>query len=204
VTGLSYNFRHLLEFAIAENVGLINIITWNDYPEGHHLAPEWCHQDGFSLLLRYYKSLWKEQAPDVRDVAMVFYKKYAHDAAPFPYHVRLVYFEEGAVPPASEDSIELITILSAPGRVRLNGRAAEVQPGLQVTKWAPLTGALRVEVYRRQDLLLSFEAPERITDRPYRTDRLTYSYSSVSEAYYRSLLHISPLPPDMHDHNLKQ
>ncbi|WP_315817887.1 hypothetical protein [Paraflavitalea speifideaquila] len=59
-TGLSWNFRKMLEFGIAEDVSIMNIITWNDYPEGHHLAPEINHNDGFSLLLKYYKSVWKK------------------------------------------------------------------------------------------------------------------------------------------------
>ncbi len=61
-TGLSYNFRKLLEFGIKQDVSIMNVITWNDlHPEGHHLAPEINHNEGFSLLLNYYKSVWKNE-----------------------------------------------------------------------------------------------------------------------------------------------
>jgi hypothetical protein len=76
VTGLSYNFRKQLEFSVEQDVPLINIITWNDYPEGHHLAPEINHNDGFSILLNHYKDQWKKD-PEVngdKDVLVAFYK----------------------------------------------------------------------------------------------------------------------------------
>ena len=66
ITGLSYNFRKLFEFGIKQNAPIINVITWNDYPEGHHLAPEVNHNEGFSILLNYYKSKWKGLAITLR------------------------------------------------------------------------------------------------------------------------------------------
>ena len=57
--GLSQTFRQQLEAAIRTDAPIINVITWNDYPEGHHLAPEVNHNFGFSILLTYYKSVWQ-------------------------------------------------------------------------------------------------------------------------------------------------
>ncbi len=97
VTGLSYNFRKLLEFGISKDVSIMNVITWNDYPEGHHLAPEINHNEGFSVLLNYYKSVWKhEPSPYAgRDVAVVFFKKYNHTTVPQPYNFKVVEIEKG-------------------------------------------------------------------------------------------------------------
>jgi hypothetical protein len=82
----------LLEFAIDEDVPIIKIIAWNDYPEGHHLAPEINHNYGFSVLLKHCKALWKGEASTYtgKDVAIVFFKKYRHDVMPVPYYVPTV------------------------------------------------------------------------------------------------------------------
>src|SRR6185437_12670991 len=78
--GLSTTFRKQLEFAIKDDTKLINVITWNDYPEGHHMAPEVNHNFGFAVLLNYYKAIW-EGKPDPfdHDVAIAFFKKYKSD-----------------------------------------------------------------------------------------------------------------------------
>src|SRR6202012_3945554 len=93
-TGLSYNFRKLFEFGIKQDAPIINIITWNDYPEGHHLAPEINHNEGFSILLNYYKSIWKHTPAPYQDVAVVFFKKYTRATEPSPYNFTLVPVEK--------------------------------------------------------------------------------------------------------------
>ena len=188
-TGLSYNFRQQCEFSIRQEVPIINVITWNDYPEGHHLAPEINHNEGFSILLNYYKSQWKHLPSPYagRDVAVVFFKKYKHDATPAPYNIPVVAFQREAIPPAWEDSIEVVTLLPAAGQVGVNGQAANAPAGLAVRKFAMRPGPVAVSVSRRNRATVHFVTPEGITDRPYRADRITYTFSSEFDAFYKDL-----------------
>ncbi|HMJ46727.1 MAG TPA: hypothetical protein VK498_05325, partial [Ferruginibacter sp.] len=131
-TGLSYNFRSLLQFSIDQDVPIINIITWNDYPEGHHLAPEANHNFGFAELLKYYKSVWKhEPSPYAgKDLAIVFYKKYRHNISPDPFNIRIVQIEKGSVSLSDEDIIEAVTILKENAQLNVNGKLVNVPAGL--------------------------------------------------------------------------
>jgi hypothetical protein len=188
-TGLSFNFRSLLEFSLKNDVPILNIITWNDYPEGHHLAPEINHNEGFSILLNYYKSIWKgEPSPfHNKDVAVVFFKKYKHDTQPNPYHFQVVTIEKG-VPLASEDSVEVVTLLKNPSWLEVNGQSSQVPAGFSVTRYAMNPGPVHVLVRRDGASVLDFITPEKITLHPVRTDRLTYSYSSEFTEFYTPIL----------------
>jgi len=188
-TGLSYNFRKLLEFGIKQNVPIINVITWNDYPEGHHLAPEINHNEGFSILLNYYKSKW-EKLPSPyadRDVAIAFFKKYKHDIEPKPFNIPVKSFQQETIPQSWEDSIDVVTLLKAKARLTVNGQSVTVGAGLVSTKFKMRTGPVRVTVSRNGKTTVKFSTPEGITDHPYRTDRLTYSYSSEFDRFYKNL-----------------
>jgi hypothetical protein len=189
VTGLSYNFRKLLEFGINEDVPLMNIITWNDYPEGHHLALEANHNDGFSILLNYYKSIWQKQNPAYRgkDIVVAFYKKYDHDIHPSPFDIRVVEIEKSGISIRSEDSIEVVTILKEKGELTVRDKTVEVQAGLQSTRFPALPGEVKVLLKRNGIVISQFACPEWITDKPYRTDRLTYSFSNQFPDFYKSV-----------------
>ena len=180
VTGLSYNFRRQLEFAIDKNVQLINIITWNDYPEGHHLAPEVNHNDGFSILLQYFKSKWKkENSPfENEDVMVAFYKKYRHDIKPSPFDYPVTEIEKPGVPLASEDSLEVITILKKKGELFYNKQSNIVYAGLQSTRFAAMAGPQSISLRRNGKEEEKLDCPEWITTKPYRTDKLTFSFSN--------------------------
>jgi hypothetical protein len=188
-TGLSLNYRRMLEFGIQQDVPVFNIITWNDYPEGHHLAPEVNHNDGFSVLLKYYKSLWKhEPSPYANeDVAVVFFKKYKHDIKPKPFDIPVKSFQEDAVTYKSEDSIEVVTILKEKAQLSINGKLLPVPAGYAVSRIPQHQGAVTVAILRNGTAVKKFTAPEWITDKPYRADRLTYSWSTETESYYKSV-----------------
>ena len=189
VTGLSYNFRKLLEFNLDRDVSLMNVITWNDYPEGHHLAPEENHNDGFSVLLQYYKSVWKKEPSPYqnKDIALVFFKKYKHNIQPSPYNIPLIFFQEGTGKPASEDFIEVVTILKHNATVTMNNKTVSVGAGLSTIKFDYVTGPVKINIERDKKPLLEFITPEVITDRPVRTDRLTYSYTSETKIWNKEL-----------------
>jgi hypothetical protein len=194
VTGLSYNFRKLLDVAVEEDAPIINIITWNDYPEGHHLSPEINHNYGFSILLKHYKNLWKGKTSPYaeKDVAIAFYKKYRHDIKPDPYNIPIEYIGK-AVPEEAEDVIEVVTLLKDDGEVTVNGVTKKVAKGLQSTQFAQEAGQVSVSVSRNGDQVLNFDAPEWITEHPYRTDRMIYAFSSEFMNFHKSIF--GNLPP---------
>ncbi|MCW3092975.1 MAG: hypothetical protein JWP81_4044 [Ferruginibacter sp.] len=216
VTGLSYNFRKMMEFSIEQDVPIINIITWNDYPEGHHLAPESNHNDGFSLLLKYYKKNWLNSPAPLppkagaeliqpgrvlsnkeelmlndtttgKELAIAFYKKYPVEVKPVPYNIPVIYVEKGATKPSGEDGIEVVTILSAQAVLILNGDSAMVGAGMNVTRFKQQSGPVHVIVRRLQNNFIDFTAPEEITNTPIRSDRLTYTYSNETAEFYKAL-----------------
>lgn len=189
VTGLSWTFRKMLEFAIEQDVSVINVITWNDYPEGHHLAPEENHNDGFSLLLKHYKSVWKKEPSPFagNDVAIAFYKKYRHDVKPQPFNIPLESFQEDALARNEEDSIEVVTMLQSGAQLKINGTVRKVPAGFSITRVPLQKGRVQVTIERSGRLVKRFVAPEQVTDKPLRTDRLTYSWSTETEQYRRSI-----------------
>jgi len=189
ITGLSYNFRKLFEFGIKNDASIINVITWNDYPEGHHLAPEINHNEGFSILLNYYKNKWKGLPSPYRkrDVAIVFFKKYKHTIQPKPYNIPVVSFQKESLPESSEDSIEVITILKAPAFLKVNGNTRSVPGGLQSIRFPMHPGAVHVTVSRSSKIAVHFLTPEGITDCPYRSDRITYTFSSEFNKFYTNM-----------------
>ncbi|WP_162915724.1 endo-1,3-alpha-glucanase family glycosylhydrolase [Paraflavitalea soli] len=189
-TGLSWNFRKMLEFGIAEDVSIMNIITWNDYPEGHHLAPEINHNDGFSLLLKYYKSIWKKESSPYQDndIAIAFFKKYRHDIDPAPYNIPVESFQQDAVQRKEEDSIEVVTILQDKAQLMINDKMVQVPAGFTVSRIVQQKGAVRVAIIRNGITLKKFVTPGQITNKPIRADRLTYSWSTETDHYRRSIL----------------
>ncbi len=204
-TGLSYNYRKLLEFSIEQDVSIINVITWNDYPEGHHLAPELNHNDGFSLLLKYYKGLWKKE-PDNKadeDVVISFFKKYKHNISPVPYKISLVSFQEDAVSYNSEDSIEVVTLLKDKADLTVNQMTTSVPRGMFVSRFKMHSGPVQVTLSRNGVALKHFVTPESITSNPYRTDRLTYSWSTETESWRRSFYKIFSQPDLTNKANIK-
>jgi hypothetical protein len=188
-TGLSYNFRKLLEFGIEKDASIINVITWNDYPEGHHLAPEINHNEGFSILLNYYKSKWKGLASPYagKDVAIVFFKKYRHDILPEPFHIPVVSFQKETISPETEDSIEVVSILKSSAKIRLNNQFINASDGLSVSKFPMKEGIVKLSVLRNNKTVAELITPEGITNTPYRADRITYSYSTEFNSFYNNL-----------------
>jgi hypothetical protein len=194
ITGLSYNFRKLLELAIDEDVPVINVITWNDYPEGHHLAPEVNHNYGFSVLLNYYKSIWKDEPSPYadRDVAILFFKKYNHSIKPDPFYIPLVNIGY-SFPEEYEDSIEVVTILPASAKLTLNNETVYVPAGLSSRKFEQEEGRVAISLSRNGEKTVDFFAPEWVTDKPYRTDRIIYSISSEFARFHKYIF--GDLPP---------
>ena len=187
VTNLADTQIQLLRRAIQHDVRIINYVTWNDFPEGHHLAPEVHHNFGFSVLLRYFKQQWKDpEVPLREDQAVVFYKKYRHDVKP-EYSVALKIKSENKNV-ADEDRVQLVTLLRKPAACFLNDRSLGiVREGLQIHSIPSQPGPVRVRIVREGQSEIRFQAPQPISNAPFRTDRLTYSYSSVFQREFDRL-----------------
>lgn len=184
--GLSASFRRQLQRAVDWDVPIINVVTWNDYPEGHHMAPEINREFGFALLLLHFKNLWlgKPEAND-REWAAVFYKKYRSDVRPdpFDFEIRLLRKED-----ADDDSIEVITWLNSPGRLWINNTdCGIVQAGLRETRIPSEPGQIRVRVQRDDADTIAFETPGAITAHPFRTDLTTCTFSSEFRRFFDRL-----------------
>ncbi len=63
-----------------------------------------------------------------------------------------------------------------------------VGAGFADTKFESYPGAVVVSVYQGDSEVLHFATPEKITLHPLRTDRLTYSYSSEYNNFYKNIL----------------
>lgn len=178
VTNLAQTQVRLLQRAIDHDVPIINYVTWNDFPEGHHLAPEINHNFGPAVLLRHFKRHWKSGEPKVvRDEAIVFFKKYHTDAKP-KYSVSLKIKSENKNV-AEENRIELVTLLTEPAECFLNDHSfGVVEKGLQTHSIPSQPGPARVRIVRHGRPIMSFETTQAISNSPLRTDRLTYSYSN--------------------------
>ncbi len=202
VLDLSRNFRRRLELAVELDAPVINLTTWNDYPEGHHLAPEINHNFGFSLLLRHYKAKWRSRPRagkpgGPREAAIAFFKKYPHAVRPRPHDIEVDIRKRNA-PSSAEDAIEVVTILDSRARLTVNDRLpVTVAAGLVETRVPMEPGPVRVRVTRGAEVVAAFTTPEWITRKPYRTDRLTFSYSSEHDSVYRELYGDAPVHVSM-------
>jgi hypothetical protein len=184
--GLSASFRRQLQRAVDWNVPIINLVTWNDYPEGHHLAPEVNREFGFALLLRHFKNLWlgRPEAND-REWAAVFFKKYRSDVKPVPFdfEIRLLREEQ-----ADDDSIEVLTWLLDAARLWINDTdCGLVAAGLRETRIPSQPGHIRVRLERNGTETLSITTAEAITDHPFRTDLTTCTASSEFRRIFERL-----------------
>ncbi|NWK57065.1 hypothetical protein HW115_15690 [Verrucomicrobiaceae bacterium N1E253] len=187
VCGLSEVYRKLLERAVKVDACMINYATWNDYPEGHHLAPEVNHNYAFALLLKHYKRLWLGESPEPGEFACVFFKKYAHDvkASHFHYQIKVT---KALASADVEDGIEVVCYLKNPAELLVNGVSrGQVAGGLQRRKFAMERGQVRVQLRRAGVDVIDFTTPEGMTDQPYRTDRLTYAYSSEFDRLHQEV-----------------
>ncbi len=187
VTDLSKTQTQLLQQAIKRDASIINIATWNDYPEGHHFAPEVNHRFGNSILLHHFKRQWQTGSTVVpRDQAIVFYKRYRHDVVPkFNVPLKIKSHNKDV---ASEDQIELVTLLTAPANCFMNNQAMGKTPaGYHVHRIPSEPGPVRVKVVRANKTVIEFQSPVEITSAPLRTNRLTQSYSSDHETIRTAL-----------------
>lgn len=188
-TGLSDTWRKLLDRAVDNDVPMIALTSWNDYEEGHHMAPEVNHNFGFSVLLNHYKRLWRGEAPLVgKEQAAVFFKKHSSEAkgslfdVPVARMTWVVSQDDWERLLKADDKIQVVTLLKGPAEVWFRGEhVGDVQAGMDVLDLPLTPGPVEVEIRRDGQSVLEVVPPEWVTDDPYRTDRMTYTWSSDHE-----------------------
>ncbi len=181
--------RQCWENARRNNSTLIQFTTWNDYHEATSLAPTSDTRYGLLDLNAYFVKWWKTGTPPVpdRDKLYLIYPKYRHQQAVYPFHNRSFWRDTEAM-----DKLEVLSILTAPARLRMPGREIEwdAQAGLS-WKQIPLTpGPVAVEVLRRnwigmRRLELKLESPEPVSDRPYREQHSMVCVSTEDELHWK-------------------
>ena len=187
ITGLTQTFRDKLQMAIDHDSPLINLTTWNDYPEGHHLAPEINHNFGFSVLMKHYLAQWRGDANLANDAVIVFFKKYPADIRPSPFDIS-IHNKKAIGEPTIEDGVEVVTLLTKPGVLTVNNfPPREVSAGMTVSRFQMEPGPVTTEVKRDDEVVIGLTTPEWITVEPFRTDRLTYSFSSEFNRLYEQV-----------------
>ena len=201
-TGLSSTYRRLLNRAIDSDSSLISYCTWNDYEEGHHLAPEINHNFGFSALLRYYKSLWKNETPATNENLIVFYKKHPSTVTGSLFHIEnrwphwMVGSNRWDELTLLDDKIEVVTILNEPAELWFRGTLiSNVTAGISSFDFPLTAGEITAEIKRAGATIMKITPPEWVTDAPYRTDRITYTWSYDHETIRSQIFGDYPTHP---------
>ena len=182
---LSKEFRYNLTSAIKNKDKIISVTSWNDYPEGHQMTPDVNHNFSYGILLRYYKNIWlgKKKSNNF-DIGLVFFKKYKSSVKPIYWNFKLGGDKEKNY--SQDDFIEAIAILKAPAKLYLRGKYIGTgKKGLNVFRIPSTPGKVNFAAKRGNKVLFNFSAPEWITDEPYRTDRITYGYSSLYKKWWK-------------------
>ena len=184
-TGLTEVFRTMFGIAIEEDLNLINLITWNDYPEGHHIAPEINHNFAAMVLLNYYKSILKKESID-RETIAVFYKKYPREVKP-EFDIK-VYTKRTVNDPSLEDYIEIVAIVKESTEIFFKEKSIGIaESGFNLFRVPLELGTVEVNGIRDEHVVLELKSPQPITDSPFRTDRLTYMYSTDFDYYFNKI-----------------
>lgn len=193
---LSDYFRRDLELGVKFDADMLNVTTWNDFPEGHQICPDINHNFAYAILLKYYKNIWQgKPGLNNREIGMVFFKKYPHKAKPSlaDFEVRdnltpgkLVRVNEK--PLLDEDYIEAVSILEKPARIYVNGRDLGMAPaGISAKRIRIEAGSVSLKAVRDGKTVFSLSTPEWITNAPYRTDRFTFAYSTEFMEYWKKI-----------------
>jgi hypothetical protein len=159
----------------------VMLTTWNDINEETTIMPGLRRHFTFLDMLSNYFGPWYRTGVEpkpARDQVYVFYRPYRTDARP----------PRVAVPRArgsdSQNVIEVRAFLTKPGRVVLEGIGERDAPaGMSSFEFESRPGPVRVRL-ERERTVLAFQAPEWITDRPWRQDFAIRGFSSAESDHW--------------------
>ncbi len=175
------NLRNTWQIARSTGAELVQLPTWNDYPEGTQIAPSqengWSYLDMSAYYLAWYKT---GRAPQiVRDAVYLTHRTQPHAALPTFAQTLLMKLRGGSSP--ARDTVEALTFLTAPGTVRVkvgtSSYSCEVSAGVD-TCTVPLgVGSVSATVERNGTPVTEVVSPATVTTTPYVQD-LQYVASS--------------------------
>ena len=111
------------------------------------------------------------------------YKKYPSTATPSHFNYQIKYKDSKVTKPLNEDGIDVITYLFHPATLEVNGLKKPVKKGFQITRFPAKPGKVTINLSRDGKVFIKMAPHEWITSSPYRTDRLTYMFSSQYSEY---------------------
>jgi hypothetical protein len=177
------NLRNTWKIAIDSGAELIQLATWNDYPEGSQMAPSrhngWSYLDVSSYYLTWFKT---GKAPVVkRDTVYLTHRLHAWQARPSYPQTLLMTFPAkngGSVP---RDTVEAVTFLTAPGSVTVTVGGTVTTctvPAGVATCTVPLaTGTVSAVTQRNGTSTAAVTSPYKVVATPYVQD---LHYAAVS------------------------
>ncbi len=174
------------------NADYVLLTTWNDITEETTIMPGVRRHFAFTDLIANYYGPWFKtglEPKPARDIVWVFYRPYRADAAAplvaSPY----------ARSSSSQNVIEVRSFLTAPGKIVLEGIGEQDVPaGMSSIEFPSRPGSVNVSLVRqvstwlglltKEETVLRFQAPEWITDRPWRQDFSIRGFSSEENAHW--------------------
>lgn len=175
------NLRNTWALALQDNADMVQLNTWNDYPEGSPMAPSAEHGWSFLDINAYYLSWWKTGVrPAVtRDTVYLTHRKQPLAARPtFPQSLLMHWRGWGSTP---RDTVEALTLLSSPGTVQVrvggNSYSCDVPAGPGVCTVPLSPGTVSASVTRSGTTVTSLTSPYQVTSTPYVQD---YAYVASS------------------------
>ena len=166
--------RSCWEAAIANNSTLIQFVTWNDYGEDTSLAPGYTTGYTVPRITRHYAEKWKtgrETVLSKDELHLVYYRQTA-DAEVFPFQGR---------PRKSPGILEVVSLLKTPGTVEVPGYGRFPAPaGIHFHRFPLKKGKISARLLRGtpESAVLEVNAPEEVTDRPWREDHSMVCFGS--------------------------
>ncbi|MBD0401576.1 hypothetical protein [Flammeovirga sp. EKP202] len=190
---LTHTYRNLLQSAVDNDAAMINLMSWNYFDDGSHIAPEAHHGFGYGMLLRHYKKMWLDEEDQGinRELLMTSYKatssKHISKTRPeVKYTVHYLNKEE------QEDRIEVLTILREPGEVYCNGKLlGEAPAGIHAFYASHQEGEVSVELKRGAKEIMKYTTPKVIKSNAEKIDWMTYSFTNLDEKiglYYQNIV----------------
>lgn len=175
------NLRNTWQIAIDGHAQLVQLATWNDYPEGSQLAPSvangWSYLDISAYYLTWFKT--GQRPPVVRDTVYLTSRVQPYAARPSFPQTTLMTLRGGS---PSRDTIEALTFLTAPGTVTIhagNSTATCAVPAGVGMCTVPLhTGTLSATVSRNGATVAQITSTHPVTDNPTVQDLHYYADSS--------------------------
>lgn len=161
----------------------VMLTTWNDINEETTVMPGLRRHFTFLDLLGNYYGPWYRTGAEPKpagDQVYVFYRPYRTDAKP------PLVAGPHAPGSASQNVIEVRAFLVQSGRLVLEGIGERDAPaGMSSFEFESRPGPVRVRLERDEQTVLAFQAPEWITDRPWRQDFAIRGFSSEEAEHWK-------------------